>query len=92
MRKESSEAGVGIRVGQILLPLEWGGSNDTASTAEEDRGSPSSAATPTGERKPKKRKWHSLNDEVYAQENLRPGWEQVRSNQGAAGCDGQTLD
>ena len=92
MRKESFEAGVGIRVGQILLPLEWGDGNDTASAAEEDRDSPSSAATPTGERKPKKRKWYSLYDKVYAPKNLKLAWEHVRSNKGAPGCDGQTLD
>jgi RNA-directed DNA polymerase len=40
---------------------------------------------------PRKRKWHSLIDKVYALQNLQSAWERVRANRGAAGVDGMTL-
>lgn len=92
MRKGSSEAGVGLRVVQIPLPLEWGSSSDTASEAEVDRGSPSGAISPAGEEPQRKRKWYSLYDKVYAPKNLSAAWTRVRENGGASGSDGQTLD
>ena len=92
MRKGSSEAGVGLRVVQIPLPLEWGGGNDTASEIEVDRGSPSGAISPAGDELQRKRKWYSLYDKVYAPKNLRAAWARVRENGGASGSDGQTLD
>lgn len=92
MRKESSKAGVGLRVVQIPLALEWGSGNDTASEAEVDRGSPSGAISPAGEEQQRKRKWYSLYDKVYAPKNLRAAWARVREKGGASGSDGQTLD
>jgi RNA-directed DNA polymerase len=91
MRKASSEAGVGARVVQIPLPLEWGDGNDAASVVEDNRSSPSGAIAPAGEVSKKKRKWYSLYDKVYAPKNLEAAWAKVRDNGGAAGCDGQRL-
>lgn len=92
MRKRDSKVGVDVRVVQIPLPLDWGDSgSDTASDAEADRGSSSSAAAPTGTKSVTKRKWYSLYDKVYAPKNLESAWSRVRENRGAAGSDGQTL-
>lgn len=93
MRKESSKDGVGLWGVQILLPLEFGSSGkDTASQVEDDRSPPSCPPSPAGDEKPKKRKWYSLYDKVYAPKNLKRAFERVRENRGAPGCDGQTLD
>ncbi|MFP4028556.1 MAG: group II intron reverse transcriptase/maturase [Candidatus Brocadiia bacterium] len=37
-------------------------------------------------------KWFSLIDKVYSMANLRAAWESVRSNRGAAGVDGQSIE
>ncbi|MCE7911651.1 MAG: group II intron reverse transcriptase/maturase [Candidatus Brocadia sp. AMX3] len=37
-------------------------------------------------------KWFSLVDKVYSSENLRASWEKVRSNEGAAGVDRQSIE
>ena len=39
-----------------------------------------------------KRKWYSLMDKVYALPNLEQAWQKVRSNRGAAGTDGMTIE
>jgi RNA-directed DNA polymerase len=91
MRKAGSDAEVGRVVSQIALPFEEEAS-DTASPSESDAPQASSAATPAGERSPKKRKWYSLYDKVISLKNLSAAWERVRSNKGAAGCDGQTVE
>jgi RNA-directed DNA polymerase len=74
---------------QIALPLEW--ASDTASASPDATRPPSGAATPAAAKEAKPRKWYSLYDKVYALPNLRRAWEQVRANQGAPGCDGQTV-
>lgn len=38
------------------------------------------------------RKWYSLIDKVYALENLRQAFKHVRSNNGAPGIDGETVE
>jgi RNA-directed DNA polymerase len=44
-------------------------------------------------RKPeRKKKWHSLIDKVYALKNLQSAWERVRTNDGAPGLDGMTIE
>ena len=35
----------------------------------------------------KKRKWYSLYDKVYTEENLKKAWDKVRRNKGAGGID-----
>jgi len=91
MRKGSSESNKALcgPVLQIALPLEW--ANDAASSPSERTSRPSSGATPTVAKEAKPRKWYSLHDKVYAAKNLANAWERVRSNKGAAGCDGQTV-
>jgi RNA-directed DNA polymerase len=37
------------------------------------------------------RRWYLLYDKLYALENLRVAWEQVKENGGAAGVSGQTI-
>lgn len=37
-------------------------------------------------------KWFSLIDKVYRPSTLQSAWEQVQSNQGAAGIDGQSIE
>ena len=37
-------------------------------------------------------KWFSLIDKVYRPTTLRAAWEQVKSNRGAAGIDGQSIE
>lgn len=69
---------------------EW--ATYAASQAQQKpRDEPRSAATPVGERRAKPRKWYSLYDKVYALPNLEAAWEKVKANEGAAGCDGQTI-
>ena len=68
---------------------DW--AKQAASEAEQPRPEPSATATPVGEGRPKKRKWYSLYDKVFAPKNLQAAWERVQSNGGAPGCDGQTL-
>lgn len=92
MRKPDSKNGVGLRVVQIPLPLEWGQGNDTASSAEVDRGSTSSIAGAAREEKKPKRKWYSLYDKVFAITNLERAFARVQENRGAAGSDGQTVE
>lgn len=38
------------------------------------------------------RKVHSLVDKVYKRKNLELAWEKVRSNKGAGGIDGQSIE
>jgi hypothetical protein len=60
---ESTELSVGLRVVQIALPLEFDGesANNTApAEAEPNRDRASGAATPTGAKSTRGRKWHSL--------------------------------
>lgn len=92
MRKDSSESRQALcgPVLQIALPLEW--ANDAASSPSGRMNGPSSAATPTAAKEAKPRKWYSLYDKVYAPKNLEQAWQRVRSNKGAAGCDGQTVE
>jgi RNA-directed DNA polymerase len=40
----------------------------------------------------KGQKWFSLIDKVYRPSTLQASWEQVKSNKGAAGIDGQSID
>ena len=40
----------------------------------------------------KNRKWFSLNDKLYSRRNLEVSWHKVRSNEGACGIDGQTVE
>ncbi|MCC2667551.1 MAG: hypothetical protein K0Q72_22 [Armatimonadetes bacterium] len=40
---------------------------------------------------PRRPKWHSLIDKVYALRNLQSAWERVRANGGAPGRDGLTV-
>lgn len=37
-------------------------------------------------------KWHSLIDKVWRKKTLRRAWERVKSNDGAPGVDGQTIE
>ena len=37
-------------------------------------------------------RWFSLRDKVYAPKNLDAAWKKVRSNRGAAGVDGQSVE
>ena len=89
MRKAGSDAGVGRVVLQIALDFE---ASDPASPSEDDSARPSGAAISAGRRRPRKRKWYSLYDKVFSLKNLHQAWEKVRSNKGAAGCDGQTIE
>ena len=91
MRKDGPESRKALcePVLQIALPLEW--DNDAASPPSERTVRPSSGATPTAAKEAKPRKWYSLYDKVYAPRNLEQAWKRVRSNKGAAGCDGQTV-
>lgn len=76
------------------LQIAWSfddDASDTASAAEEDRAQASGAAKPTGARDEQKRKWYSLYDKVYSWDNLWLAWEKVHANNGARGCDGQTV-
>lgn len=41
---------------------------------------------------PRRKKWHSLIDKVYALKNLQSAWERVRANGGAPGVDGMTIE
>jgi hypothetical protein len=41
---------------------------------------------------PRKKKWHSLIDKVYTLRNLQSAWERVRTNDGAPGLDGMTIE
>jgi len=91
MRKVGT-AGVGRQASQIELPLEWDVSSDTASAAEAPHGDrPSGAAKPAEEGRPKRQKWYSLYDKVYAPKNLEEAWKRVRSNRGAPGWDRETI-
>ena len=98
MRKDDSRVGSGEpfsssvdrRAVQIELPF-GDVSSDPASSVEGNRGHSSGAATPVGEGGPRRRKWYSLYDKVFALKNLRQAWEKVEANGGAAGCDGQTI-
>jgi len=91
MRKDG-KTGVGRWALQIELPLEWGGSSDTASTTEAtDRARPSGAANPAEEGRPQRKKWYSLYDKIYALKNLQKAWKRVRSNRGAPGWDRETI-
>lgn len=92
MRKDSSESRQALcgPVLQIALPLEW--ANDAALSPSERMNGPSSAATSIAAKEAKPRKWYSLYDKVYAPKNLEQAWQRVRSNKGAAGCDGQTVE
>ena len=91
MRKDG-KTGVGRSALQIELPLEWGGSSDTASATEgTHRARPSGAANPAEEGRRKRKKWYSLYDKIYALRNLQKAWEKVRSNRGAPGWDRVTI-
>lgn len=90
MSKAGLDAEVGRVVLQIALPFDEE-TSDTALPAESDAPQPSGAATPAGQRRPRKRKWYSLYDKVFSVKNLSAAWEKVRSNKGAPGCDGQTV-
>jgi RNA-directed DNA polymerase len=91
MRKDG-KTGVVRSALQIELPLEWGGSSDTASTSEAtDRARPSGAANPAEEGRPQRKKWYSLYDKIYALKNLQKAWKKVRSNRGAPGWDRETI-
>lgn len=85
----SRRPSVGDQVLQIALPFD--DASDTASVAELNRDRASGTAKPTGTKDERKRKKYSLYDKVYAIGNLRLAWEKVRSNKGAAGCDGVTI-
>ena len=37
-------------------------------------------------------KWFSLIDKVYRPQTLKAGWHKVKSNAGAAGVDGQSVE
>ena len=91
MSKAGSDAEVGRMVLQIVLPFDEEAS-DTASAAESDAPQPSGAATPAGQGRPRRRKWYSLYDKVFSLKNLSAAWAKVRSNRGAPGCDGQTIE
>lgn len=54
------------------------------------RAVPAGSESPRGT--PRKRKWHSLIDKVYAPGNLRRAWARVQANAGAPGIDGITVE
>ena len=58
MSKAGSDAGVGRVV--PLIAFDFSEASDTASPSEDDSSRPSGAATPAGQRRLRKRKWHSL--------------------------------
>jgi hypothetical protein len=63
--------------------------------AEETQGNGSEASHPpaaAGVKPERKKKWHSLIDKVYALKNLQSAWERVRTNGGAPGIDGMTIE
>lgn len=39
---------------------------------------------------PRKRRWHSLMDKIWAMTNLEEAFKEVKLNRGAAGIDGLT--
>jgi RNA-directed DNA polymerase len=78
---------------QIAFALDFNhaDASDTASSAEDNRDQTSGAATPTGVKSARSRKWYSLYDKVYTPANLHQAWLKVRSNKGAPGSDGVTI-
>src|SRR3954468_24582501 len=45
-----------------------------------------------GKLKAEGRKWYLLYDKVYDARNLREAWDQVRTNAGAPGLSGETIE
>lgn len=86
MHKRAVKVGVGQLVFTFGLPPKDG--------AEETQGNgpPASSAPPDARSKAeRKRKWHSLNDKVYALPNLWQAWQRVKANRGAAGIDRMSI-
>ena len=88
---------------QLTLTLAFPETAAKDGTQETAGGSPAHAAG-TGDssgastqpaathRPPRRPKWHSLIDKVYALRNLQSAWERVRANGGAPGRDGMTVE
>jgi RNA-directed DNA polymerase len=67
------------------------GAKDAAQETE-DNGSQVSTQSVAPGNQPRRKKWHSLIDKVYALRNLQSAWERVRANDGAPGVDGVTIE
>jgi RNA-directed DNA polymerase len=84
-------------VGQLSFTFAFP-AGEAKDEAEETQGNGSgtsiqsvaAGSEPRGE--PRKHKWHSLIDKVYAGKNLQSAWERVRTNAGAPGIDGMTVE
>jgi RNA-directed DNA polymerase len=86
-----SKRAVKIGVGQLSLTFGLCPQDEAPET--QDNG-PSASIEPAVvvSKPPRKRKWNSLIDKVYAPGNLAKAWDRVRENNGACGADGMTVE
>lgn len=78
-------------VSQLACTFSFPALKDETERAQADSSEPSATPVTTGNPPPRKRKWHSLIDKVYALPNRQLAWERVRANAGAPGRDGVTV-